>query len=161
MRENGWKSTCGNLCSRYLPEVLADYGYTDDALKMLTDEKYPGFGFMLQNGATTIWERFELKKNGGMNSYNHPMYAAVDRWFYAYVLGIRNTAPGWTECEISPCLPEDLLTARGSVETPFGRLSVRWAKRYGQKVIMVTVPFGMKCTLNFEGLKKRLTGGSY
>ncbi len=161
LRENGWKSTCGNLCSRYLPEVLCDYGYADDAFRMLTDEKYPGFGFMLQNGATTIWERFELKKNGGMNSYNHPMYAAVDRWFYAYVLGIRNTAPGWTSCEITPCLPEGLLTARGSVETPFGRLSVRWAKRYGEKVIMVTVPFGIKCTLNFEGLKKRLTGGSY
>ena len=159
--ENGFKLSCGNLTSRYILEVLSDYGFADTVYSVMTDDAYPGIGYMLQNEATTVWERFELKKNPSMNSHNHPMYAACDIWFYKYLLGITNVKPGFSECVIAPVMPGKLLSARGSVETPFGRLSVRWAKRYGKTVITVTVPFGMKATLRAGGLEKALTGGSW
>ena len=81
--------TTGNLCTRYLLDELAEYGYIDDAYELLTRDEYPSWGFMRQNEATTVWERFELKKNPGMNSHNHPMYGAADaflvsRIYWAY-----------------------------------------------------------------------------
>ena len=158
--EAKYKMTTGNLTSRYLLEVLTRYGFADDAYAIMTDETYPGYGYMLQNEATTIWERFELKKNPGMNSHNHPMYAACDIWFYKYLLGISNLVPGWKKCTVKPYLPEKLLSARGSLDTPYGRLYVRWAKRYGKKILMITVPFGMECDVVFEGVTKTVKGSA-
>ena len=86
--------TTGNLCTRYLFDALFTYGYTEVAWRVLTREEYPSYGFMLQNEATTVWERFELKKAPGMNSHNHPMYGAVGYVFYAYLCGIRPSEPG-------------------------------------------------------------------
>ena len=155
-----YRFTTGNLTTRYLLEVLTRYGFVDDAYRLMTSEKYPGFGYMLQNEATTIWERFELKKNPAMNSHNHPMYAACDLWLYKYLLGISNLAPGWKKCSVSPSLPADLLSCRGSLDTPYGKLYVRWAKRYGKKLLMLTVPFGMECEVNFEGVRKTVKGSA-
>ena len=54
--------TTGNLCTLYLMEMLTEYGYIDTAWELLMRRKYPSWGYMVQNGATTIWERFELKR---------------------------------------------------------------------------------------------------
>ena len=158
VRENGHKITTGNITTRYLLEVLTRFGYVDDVYKIMTSETYPGYGYMLQNEATTIWERFELKKDPSMNSHNHPMFGACDIWFYKYLLGISPLTPGWKKCAVTPYLPTDLLSARGSLDTPFGKLYVRWSKRYGKRLLMITVPFGMECEVNFEGIKKTVTG---
>lgn len=87
LREHGWRITTGNLCTLYLLEMLSEYGYVDDAWKVMTREEYPSLGYMLQQEATTVWERFELMEDATMNSHNHPMYASVDRWLYAYIAG--------------------------------------------------------------------------
>ncbi len=160
LKEENFRITTGNLTTRYLLEVLTKYGYVNDAYKIMTSEDYPGFGFMLQNEATTIWERFELKKDPGMNSHNHPMYGSCDIWFYKYLLGISNLTPGWNRCLIKPYLPSDLLSCRGSLETPYGRLYVRWAKRFGKKILTVTVPFGMECDVEFEGVTRTVKGSA-
>ncbi len=59
---NQYRITTGNLCSRYLFDVLTEYGQIDCAWELITREEYPSLGYMIQNEATTIWERFELKK---------------------------------------------------------------------------------------------------
>ncbi|MCR5694667.1 MAG: glycoside hydrolase family 78 protein [Clostridia bacterium] len=160
LKKASYKITTGNITTRYLLEVLTRFGYVDDAYRIMTCESYPGFGFMLQNEATTIWERFELKKEPSMNSHNHPMYAACDIWFYKYLLGITNLTPGWKKCAVKPYLPEGLLSARGSLDTPYGKLCVRWAKRYGKKLLMLTVPFGMECEVSFEGAVRTVKGSA-
>ena len=60
-----YKFTTGNLTIVYMLEELCEYGYTDTAYRIFTSEDYPGYGYMIQNCATTIWERFELKKDPG------------------------------------------------------------------------------------------------
>lgn len=141
--ESSYKFTTGNLCTRYMLEVLTQYGYVDDAYEILTKETYPSIGYMIQNEATTVWERFELKKNPGMNSHNHPMYATVYYWFYACVLGIRPGEKGYEVVDIHPYYPSKLLSAHGEVETIKGKISVRWANRYGNIHLYVTIPFGV------------------
>ena len=146
-----YRFTTGNLCTRYLMDVLSRYGYLEDAWTLLTKQTYPSFGFMLQQEATTVWERFELKKNPGMNSHNHPMYGAVDYWFYAYLCGIRPTKPGYEEFEVAPVFPEKLMSAQAVVDTVRGEIAVRWMKRYGKLHLHVTVPFGATAKVSFAG----------
>ena len=139
----GYQFTTGNLCTRYMMDMLSKYGYLEDAWKLITKETYPSYGFMMQNEATTVWERFELKKEPGMNSHNHPMYGAVGYWFYAYLAGIVPTEKGFDRVSVRPYYPEKLLSAQAAVDTVKGPLSVRWTKRYGQTQLAVQVPFGM------------------
>ena len=142
--EKEYQFTTGNLCTRYLYDMLTRYGYVEDAWKLITKETYPSLGYMIQQEATTVWERFELKKSASMNSHNHPMYGAVDYWFYAYLLGVKPTEAGWRRAQIRPWMPEGLLSAQGTIETVLGDVTVRWVKQYGQADLHVTIPFGME-----------------
>ncbi|MBO5077101.1 MAG: family 78 glycoside hydrolase catalytic domain [Clostridia bacterium] len=167
--------TTGNLNTRYLFDILAEYGRVDLAYRLLRDEDYPGYGYMLENGATTIWERFELKKDPSMNSHDHPMYASIDRWFYAYLLGIQapRAGIGGSGCSgligggddnvytVKPYFPAGLLSAQGYADTPYGRLAVRWKTTYGQTRLSVSVPFGMKCRIVFGGAEEVVGSGEY
>jgi alpha-L-rhamnosidase len=156
---NDYKITTGNLCTRYLFDMLAEYGYIDDAYKLITREAYPSYGFMIQNEATTIWERFELKKDPGMNSHCHPMYGAVGYWFYAYLCGIKIVSP--YEVTIKPYLPEQLLSAHASVDTVCGDIYVRWVKRFGKAYLYITIPFGVTAGVEFGGKTFRVGSGSH
>jgi alpha-L-rhamnosidase len=156
---SGYRLTTGNLCSRYILDVLAKYGFVDDAWALMTRQAYPSFGYMLQQEATTIWERFELKENPGMNSHNHPMYAAADYWFYAYIVGVQPAAPGWRDILVKPHMPSGLLSAQAVVDTVMGEVSVHWAKRYGGVHLHVDVPFGATATVDFGGQTHRVGSG--
>lgn len=140
----GYRITTGNLTTRYLMDMLCEYGYTDDAWKIITREKYPSWGFMLQNGATTVWERFEFKRGSSMNSHDHPMYGAVGYWFYSYIAGLKPGENGWQSFKVKPYIPSDLLYAEALVDTPFGDIYLKWQKQLGQTDIILEVPFG--CT---------------
>ena len=153
--------TTGNLCTRYLLDELAEFGYVDDAYALLTREEYPSWGFMRQNEATTVWERFELKKSPGMNSHNHPMYGSVGAFLYTGILGLKPTQPGFQRFFVKPHLPEKLLSAQGSVDSPFGPINVRWFKRYGGSHLFVDVPFGCTCDVEFMGQKQTLQAGAH
>jgi alpha-L-rhamnosidase len=73
VHENQDHLTTGNLCTKYVLEMLTKYGYGDLAFKIATQETYPSWGYMLANDATTLWERWEPLTGAGMNSHNHPM----------------------------------------------------------------------------------------
>ena len=161
LEAHNYKLTTGNLTTRYLFDMLTEFGEVDAVIRILQDDAYPGYGFMLENGATTIWERFELKKDPGMNSHNHPMYASIDRWFYAYLLGIRPALPGGRDFVIHPYFPSGLLSAQGWFMTPFGKLSVRWKYTYGKRQLSVSVPFGVNCLIEAGGIKSRVGSGEY
>ncbi len=159
LAENGYMLTTGNLCSRYILDVLTGHGYVEDAFTLLTRTEYPSFGYEIQQEATTIWERFELKKDPGMNSHNHPMYGAADYWFFAYLCGIRPTAPGYERVLIAPYFPGKLYSAQATVDTVRGDISVRWVKRYGKLSLFVTVPFGTCADVVFDGRTQTVGSG--
>jgi alpha-L-rhamnosidase len=134
-----------------------EYGYQDDAYELLTREEYPSFGYMIQNEATTIWERFELKKSGGMNSHNHPMYGAVGYSLYAYLAGIRLRDA--RHAVIWPRMPKKLLSAQASVETHMGDVTVRWVKQYGSVRLFVGIPAGMTATVHTPAGSEEMGSG--
>ncbi|PWM40239.1 MAG: hypothetical protein DBX51_06885 [Clostridiales bacterium] len=137
-----FRFTTGNLCTRYLMDSLSRFGYLEDAWTLAVREEYPSIGYMLQNEATTVWERFELKKSPEMNSHNHPMYGAVRYWYYAFLAGLAPTDAGWRRFSFEPYLPEKLLSASASVETPYGQVSARWVRQYDEIRASLHVPHG-------------------
>ena len=152
--------TTGNLCTRYMLEMLTKYGYVEDAWTLITREEYPSIGYMIQNEATTIWERFELKKSKDMNSHNHPMYGSVGYWFYAYLAGIRPVKKGFEKMVIRPYFPRKLLSVNAKVETVKGDVIVRWVRRYGKAYLYVTLPFGTQAEIIFSG-KSYIVGSGF
>ena len=157
----GYRLTTGNLTTKYLLDMLAKFGYEDAAWKLLCREEYPSWGYMIQNGATTVWERFEQKRGSGMNSHNHPMYGAIGYWFYAYLLGVKPTYNGFERFEIAPVFPHGLQYAEGRVETLFGDIYVRWQRQQECIYITVDVPFGTTAELVLPDGTRELASGVY
>ena len=139
--------------------MLAKFGYEDVAWRLLCREEYPSWGYMIQNGATTVWERFEQKRGSRMNSHNHPMYGAVDYWFYAYLLGVKPLGEGCERFEVAPVFPRGLGYAEGRIDTSYGDLYVCWRRQFEHIYITVDVPFGTTVILTLKDGKRELPWG--
>ena len=120
--------TTGNLCTKYLLETLTEHDYADVAHRIATQETYPGWGYMLANGATTLWERWENKTGGAMNSHNHTMMGSVGSWFYKYLVGIvpHSDRPGFEEFTIHPYIIGELDYVRGEYRSVKGLIKSAW-----------------------------------
>jgi alpha-L-rhamnosidase len=144
--------TTGNLCSKYLLEVLTQYGHGDVAYRVAVQETYPSWGYMLANGATTCWERWEWMTGGGMNSHNHPMLASVGSWLYKALAGIAidpvdPAAPGFARFTLRPLVTDDLTFVRASLETPRGPVRTAWERDEGHFSLHVEVPVGSQAQI--------------
>jgi alpha-L-rhamnosidase len=140
--------TTGNLCSRYIFDVLSDNGHINLAFELATQTTYPSWGYMLANGATTTWERWEYVDSGpllGMASHDHPMYATISGWFYSYLLGIRPLEPGFNSFTFKPYIPKALPSAAGSIKTIKGDIKAGWEQKDGRVKMNITVPFNSSC----------------
>lgn len=141
--------TTGNICTRYVLEVLTENGYIDLAYDIVTQTTYPSWGYMVANGATTTWERWEHVDSGPMlemASHDHPMNATVSAWFYRYLLGIQPTKAGFREFKIQPYIPKKLSGVKGSLDTIKGTIETSWKKEETDTLaITIRIPFNTKC----------------
>jgi alpha-L-rhamnosidase len=90
---NGLLAT-GFLGTPYLLEELTKTGNAKLAYQLLLNTQYPSWGYMVDHGATTMWERWngdQMRDDPSMNSYNHYAYGAVADWLYRYAAGIDAT----------------------------------------------------------------------
>lgn len=136
--------TTGNLMTKYIFEVLSAEGKTDVAYRIITQKTYPSLGYMIEMGATTVWERWEYETGYGMNSHNHPMYGSVSAWFYRYLAGISPLTPGYGTVGIAPCVPTALSAADGVVHTRHGDIRSAFAQADGTVTFTVTIPNGVR-----------------
>jgi alpha-L-rhamnosidase len=116
----------GIVGTRYLFDVLTRIGRPDLAYRVATQKSYPGWGYMLSEDATTLWERWEKLTGRGMNSHNHIMLGSVDAWYYKAVAGIEPVAAGWKKIRFAPTPVGDLTWASAWVDTVRGRAAVSW-----------------------------------
>jgi len=159
--KNKGRLDTGIFGTRYLGDVLCDFGEADLAVSMLTQPEYPGFGFQIAQGATTLWEQWTIK--GGMNSHNHAMFAGVDATFFTRLAGITALQPGFAEIGIRPVMPKGLTFVEATQETVRGRVSVRWQRRDGAVSLDLTIPVNTIAHISppFAGpLAKKVSGVS-
>ena len=147
--QNDKHLTTGNLCTRYVIEVLFLHGMEDLAYDLLTQTSYPSWGYMIENNATTIWERWEYVTEGplcGMASHNHPMNGAVGVCFHKYLAGIQvdESSPAFKNIIIKPIIPSQMSYVAATLNTMRGQIKSSWKKEKGNFTQEVTIPFN--CT---------------
>jgi alpha-L-rhamnosidase len=139
--KGGGPST-GIYGTRYLFEILAAEGLDDLAGAMVNRRGFPGWGFMLDRDATTLWENWK----GSDNTYsqNHPMFGSVDEWFYKHVLGLAPApdAVGFDKIVIRPNAVGGVTWARGSYRTARGPVRVDWRLEGARMRLAVEIPPG-------------------
>jgi alpha-L-rhamnosidase len=134
--------TTGFLGTAYLMPALSTYGQDELAGKLATQRTYPSWGYMVDAGATTIWERWNSDKyeelHSGMNSFNHYAFGTVGQWYYEYLVGIRPLEPGFKRILIEPHT-NAAQGAEATFHSMYGPIRCAWAK--GAKFTMeVTIP---------------------
>ena len=140
--DHGGHLDTGMLGTRHLLDVLTDRGYADRAWGIVRQRCYPGWGYMVSEGATTLWERWEKITGGGMNSQNHIMLGSVGAWFYRALAGMECLAPGWRRIRFRPHPFQDLKTVKAVLDTIRGRIEVKWWVSGRCFKITVVVPVG-------------------
>ena len=135
---------------------------------MLKKRDYPGYLYMIDNGATTTWEYWS-----GERSRIHNCYNGIGTWFYHAIGGIRpdEKNPGYKHVFIEPQIPEGVTWAKTTKETPYGTIKVDWKLETSDKSgVNITLPAGVtatvtlpekikSCTINGEVIK--LKGSTY
>jgi alpha-L-rhamnosidase len=150
----------GIVGTRYLLDVLSAIGHPDTAYRILTQTSYPSIGYMIDQGATTLWERWENLSGVGMNSHNHIMFGSVDTWFYQTLCGITPVEPAWESVRIAPWLPPEMSHAGATIWTVHGTLASSWTVTGDAVQLSVEIPVG--CTAVVEvpcGSSAELTEG--
>lgn len=136
--------TTGFYATAYLLPILSETGHHDIAWKLADQRTYPSWGYMVEQGATTIWELWNSDKERpeGMNSRNHFAYGSVVAWYYGYLAGIRllDEYPGYKKFQIAPMPVGELTYAKASVPSEYGTISSSWTKRDGVFRLEVVIP---------------------
>jgi alpha-L-rhamnosidase len=130
----------GILGTRYLLDVLTEQGHLGTAWRVATQKSYPGWGYMLAEGATTLWERWEKLTGPAMNSQNHIMLGSIDGWLYRVLAGLAPLLPGWQAVRVRPHVLADLSFVEAAVDTACGRVSSSWRRSEASLTLDVTIP---------------------
>jgi alpha-L-rhamnosidase len=130
----------GIVGTRYLFDVLTENDMADIAYKVATQRSYPSWGYMIDEGATTLWERWEKLEGQGMNSHNHIMLGSIDAWYYRVLAGLAPAEPGWKRIRVRPHILGDLTYATATLKTIRGEASVSWEKKDDGLELSVGIP---------------------
>ncbi len=134
----------GLVGGQWLMRTLTDYGRADLAFKIATNTTYPGWGYMIENGATTIWELWNGNEaDPGMNSGNHVMLLGdLVVWFYEDVAGIESSRekPGYREIIMNPREIDSLEYVNASYNSVRGLIRSDWKKENGKFYWNITIP---------------------
>jgi alpha-L-rhamnosidase len=158
----GKHPTTGFLGTGYILPMLSNYGYHQLAFETAIQTTYPSWGYMVENGATSVWELWnsDSEPPEGMNSRNHFALGSVGEWYYGYLAGIRPDLekPGFKRSIIKPLPAEGLDWAKASLETSYGLLSNSWNTSGDQFRMDVIVPPNTTAELHFPvSAEKKIT----
>ncbi|MDP2899167.1 MAG: glycoside hydrolase family 78 protein [bacterium] len=148
IKARGGHLTTGIQSTGRLMLELTRNGYNDLAYELLNKRTVPSWLYMVEHGATTIWERWDGYVEGrgyqdpGMNSFNHWAFGAVGEWIYRTIVGINpdEDRPGYKHFTIRPRPGGGLTWANGSYESMHGTIVSDWKVERGDFTLRVTVP---------------------
>lgn len=164
----GARLTTGFHGVALLCPTLSRFGRADLAYDLLFQRDFPSWGFSIDNGATTIWERWDgWTPDAGfqtpeMNSFNHYSLGSVGQWIYSDVAGIAQaeTSTGFDEVVIAPRIDSRLEWVNARLQTPRGEVRTRWERRGDEIVLSVTLPPGATGVARLGGREVPLAGGT-
>ena len=138
-RHKGHLAT-GIFGTKYMLDVLTRNGRADVAYTIVNQKTFPGWGYMLEKGATTLWEHWEFSDN--TYSHNHPMFGSVSEWFIKTIAGINPhpEAVGFDRIIIKPQIVGDLTWAKASYSSIRGLIVCDWKINGKEFKLKVEIP---------------------
>jgi alpha-L-rhamnosidase len=118
----------GIFGTKYVLETLSEHVSPQAVFDIVNSTAYPGWGFMIDQGATTIWETWQESDNVYSNC--HPMFGTVTEWYYRWLGGIRPDPehPGFEEFVLAPFTPEGLDHVECTYHSPLGPIVSNWER---------------------------------
>lgn len=164
IEDNEGRMSTGFLGTRPLLPVLSATGQSDLAVRLLQSRKYPSWGYEVEQGATTIWERwnsytkdkgFGGPQNAEMNSFAHYSFGAVCEWMFSQLAGIQSDGVGYKRIIIRPTPPspgsnpdqKPIDWVRAHYDSIRGRIASEWKLGGGRFSLNVTIPANTTATV--------------
>ena len=159
--------TTGFLGTRPLLPVLTSVGENDLAVKHFQSRKFPSWGYEVEQGATTIWERWNSftkehgfggadgKQNASMNSFAHYSFGAVCEWMINDLAGIQSDGPGYDKIIIEPHPPTPgsnpdrppINWVKAHYDSIHGRITSNWRRRENRFELETEIPANTTATI--------------
>lgn len=145
---HGGHLTTGFLGAALLAPVLTRFGHADLAGRVVQQPTYPGWGYMVKQGATTLWERWDSWTpergfaDASMNSFNHFAFGSVGEWLIREVGGLDTdpSAPGFNRILIHPHHGTGVGEATTAYDSVRGPIAVHWKNEASRFRLDVTIP---------------------
>ncbi|MFD4694388.1 alpha-L-rhamnosidase [Streptomyces sp. NPDC058463] len=159
-----WHLSTGFLGTPRLLPALTDTGHTDVAYRLLTQRTFPSWGYQIDRGATTMWERWDsIRPDGsfqdaGMNSFNHYAYGSVGEWMYANIAGIAPGSPGFRKVLVRPRPGGGVTQAEGRFDSLYGPVTTRWKADTDGFALRVVLPANTTAEVWVPGGDERSAG---
>lgn len=161
---NDGRMSTGFLGTRPLLPVLSATGQNALAVRLLQSRKYPSWGYEVEQGATTVWERwnsytrdkgFGGEQNASMNSFAHYSFGAVCEWMFSQLAGIQTDGPGYQRIIIRPTPPspdsnpnqKPIDWVRAHYDSIHGRIASAWKAEGGRFELDVAIPANTTATV--------------
>ena len=137
---------CGLVGLPVLADWVSKTGEGDFMFEMLKKRDYPGFLYMIDNGATTTWEHWNAKRSRIHNCYN-----ALGPFFYGMVGGLHQVenSVAWRKFRIDFNMPQAITSSKITKETPYGTIRCERERNGNQWEMTLTVPVGATAILDF------------
>ncbi len=135
----------GIFGTKYVLEALSMHASPQVVFDVVNSTEYPGWGHMIDRGATTIWETW--KESDNVYSNNHPMFGSVTEWFYRWLAGIRPDPahPGFQRFVLAPNTPDGLGSVSCTYSSSNGSIESGWrVDDTGNYLFDMSIPDG--CT---------------
>ncbi|GBF20184.1 MULTISPECIES: alpha-L-rhamnosidase [Arenibacter] len=144
IEKNGFKFSTGFLGTKHVMLALSKYGYDDISYKIFQQTEYPSWGYSVENGSTSIWERWNSYTkddaensdlNAKMNSFSHYAFGSVAEWMFQHAIGIDIEDDGYRNIIIKPSISKEMDYINGSYKSICGTISSAWNWK-GKEVLM-------------------------
>lgn len=145
IESHGGKLTTGIFGTSYLLETLTRHGRADLAYAIALNREFPGWGHMLDNGATTLWEHWAFSDD--TFSHDHPMFGSISTWLYRCVAGIDSVDAVAGTVTIAPYPGGGLTWAKASYASVYGPIESEWRIEEDGFTLRIKVPIGMTATV--------------
>jgi alpha-L-rhamnosidase len=135
----------GMLGTKFLLRFLSDAGRDDLVVALYQKRDYPGWGYMVEQGATTLWEQWN-----GFWSQIHSCFASADNWLYQGLAGIRPDPerPGFKNVILRPAVVGDIAWVKAIHDGPYGCIACNWQREGDQLTLCVVIPANTTATVH-------------
>ncbi|WP_194410412.1 alpha-L-rhamnosidase [Microbacterium cremeum] len=164
VHEAGNRIATGFVGTPLVSDALSANGHIDAAYDLLLERECPSWLYQVEQGATTVWERWDsllpdgTVNPGQMTSFNHYALGAVADWMHRVIAGLAPASSGYRRIRFAPRPGGGLTSASARQLTPYGEAAIAWQIEGGTLEVEVRVPVGVEAVLDLEGADEETLG---